>query len=413
MWTDGTSEREQRKIASVRVFRREKGSLSARQKGFSRRGGKCLLMTELTRKTLRIAVAGCVAGRVRYGATLAASPEIVIVALTDTDQVASRVWAREIGGRLPVFDTLDALLASPLEFDALLIASPLPERTEAILKAAQAGKAILCEIPFGASLPETDSVLRHVHEKGILLMPAMPLRFDSLLNEMTRQTEAETLGALKQARCEWSYPRPGAQKPDAARVLLEYVACQAIDVSRLWLGEALSISADIVLPGMARTHDETLATILTTHARGQSTLRLASTGSPQASERYTLIGSEGQLELVSGSGVALSAPQLTLRRVEQGAEPVLYPSEDAVPVAVGRRFRLLHHFSECVLAQAIPQIISADARAAQEIFAAAVLSAAEGLKVSLPLRSSSMLSLPTAPGNKTPRAITSSQGNEA
>jgi myo-inositol 2-dehydrogenase / D-chiro-inositol 1-dehydrogenase len=364
------------------------------------------IMEGLTRKTLRIAITGCAAGRVRYGAALAASSQIVVTALADEDETAARVWAREIGGRLPVFADLPSLLAAPLELDAVLVASSLPERTADITRAAHAGKAILCEVPLASTLMETDAVLRMAAENGVLLMPAMPLRLDSPLGEITRQADAGTLGPLRQARCEWSFPRNSAQSPESIRLLLEYVGCQAADVCRRWLGDAVSVSADMVLPTETRPREEALATILTTHEHGQSTLRLASTSSPQASERYTLLGANANLELVSGTGVALSAPQLTRHRPDRGPEVLPYlTSEDDLPVAVARRFRLLHHFAECVHTGCAPHVHASDARAAQEIFTAALLSTSEGTKISLPLRSSSLLSLPPAPGSRVRRAL--------
>lgn len=355
-----------------------------------------------TRAPVRIGIIGCAAGRVRYGAALAAFPHIAVAALADPDAVAAKVWARELGGKVPTFTDTAALLQAPLALDAVLIASPLPDRADAVRQAAQAGRAMLCEAPLSSHLIETDEIVRIAAANNALLMPALPLRFDASLMEMTRQAEEGMLGSLLQARCEWTYPREAAQTLESARVLLEYVACQMVDIVRQWLGSAISISADIALP-VDRRRDATLATLLITHERGQSTLRLASTASPQSSERYTLVGTQTTLERVSGTSVALTTPQLTRHRPDRAPEPLSYPEPDAeFSIAVGRRVALLRHFAECVVSRCASPLQASDLRAAQEIVAAAVISAEENIKMSLPLRSRPSPSLlpPAAPRSR-------------
>src|SRR5579862_3240570 len=107
--------------------------------------------------SLRLGVIGCELGRSRYGAALAALPLLRVVALADSDDRYTRVWARELGGKPAICDDAIDLLAQAL--DAVLIATPLNERAQHITDALRAGRPVLAETPFASDLAVVDDLL--------------------------------------------------------------------------------------------------------------------------------------------------------------------------------------------------------------------------------------------------------------
>lgn len=350
---------------------------------------------------LRLGVIGCELGRTRYGAALAAQADLRVAGITDPDERYARVWARELGGKTPVYADAADLLAHPL--DAVLVASPMAERAQRIAEALRAGLPTLAEAPFAISLRDMDDLLALSAQHQTLLMPALPRRYDPYFLTTMEQIGSDCSGILQQTRCFWSYPIESVDPTEPFtggwNAVLQTLAVQTVDLCRNWLGEGVAVSADIdlervggrPLPRGRRAQDAPLATILVTHARGHSTHQVTRTQAVRPDERYALQGAQGVQELVVTSGTAASsaAPTLHCRRGGGKAERVLFSlseAEAALPPAVLRMLRLLLRFARCVREGRSPEATAADARAALEIVHAAFISTQEGVRVSLPLR---------------------------
>jgi predicted dehydrogenase len=360
----------------------------------------------LSRQSLHIGIVGDASGRARYGAALAASPSLKIVGVADADVRHARAWARDTGGKPPVFPDLSALLDTVPDIDALLIALPLERRTDSIVNALRMHKSVLCEFPFASCLPTTDTLIQAAAESGALLMPVLPRRCEPYFQYVKSLVETETSAAFRHIRCDWSFPvglapaiETGSEFAEAGwHTLLQAVGCQTVDVCRWWLGEALTVSGDIDLAHHRsaealvgkKNGAVMLATFIVTHERGQSTHHLSRSRSIQADERYVLTGVQSRLELIVGAGEATAArvvPALTQNRPGQRPLPLTPETDsgDNLPAATARLRRLLLHFADCVLQGATPAVRDTDARAALEIVHAAYLSTQEDLKIGLPL----------------------------
>ena len=354
---------------------------------------------------LKVGIVGYTLGRIRYGAALSHSFALRVVGVADMDVRALRVWARELPGKPPLFPNLNMLLAGASELDVVLIAVPLRDRAALIAEALRARKPVLCDFPFTVSLAETDTLLELAAENGVPLIPLMPRRYDPWFEQVTRMIEEGTLGALRQIRCEWAFPlglgfaleNGVALEPVGWHDLLQAVACQTADISRRWLGEAETVSADIDLPPppgalIPRNAAEPVANIIVGHERGQSTHLLSRSRAVQPGERYVLTGAAGHLELVVSAGEAASTatvPALTLYRSGEKPESIFPETLDLDSVRglnVERMHRLLMRLAETPDTPSLPEISGADARSAMEIVHAAYLSSHENNKVNLPLR---------------------------
>jgi predicted dehydrogenase len=374
-------------------------------------------------RPLRLGVLGCDLGRTRYGSALAALPSIHIVALYDIDDHYARVWARELGGKVPIYPDATHLLDQSL--DAVLIAVPLRERADQIAAALRAGKPTLAEIPFARSLTDFDDLIALSIHHGVPLLPALPRRFDPYFLAARQELKADAIGALQQVRCAWSFPVESVQNEadidgGGWNIVLQTLACQTVDLCRLWQGPGNTVTADVDLTGIAnvrrpdgrRPQEGTLANIIVTHSQGQSTHQITRGRSIQPDERYILTGLEGNMELVVSAGTtAATSAAPSLRRQHAGersevvapvatgatAEPDASGATALIPTgakrkavalspAVARMRLLLAHFADCVLAGTPAVVTAGDARAALEIVQAAYVSSAEHTKITLPLR---------------------------
>ena len=74
-----------------------------------------------------------------------------------------------------ILDGYDALLADP-DVDAIYIATPHPGHAEWAIKAAEAGKHVLCEKPMGLTAFEADAMIHAARKAGTFLGEAFMYR---------------------------------------------------------------------------------------------------------------------------------------------------------------------------------------------------------------------------------------------
>jgi predicted dehydrogenase len=355
---------------------------------------------------LRVAGVGLLESRTRYDAALNAVKQIQVVALVEEDVRLARVLARELG-RSVVFTDLAALRESDVLPDALLLALEAKERSAFLLQAFETGLPILCDAPFAPTLAEFDTLLKAAETAGVLLIPAFARPFDPWIEMVTQRLEEDAVGTLRQVRCDWSFPTGGTLAVEnggeaEARswiVQLPQFACQTADLCRRWLGEAQTVSADIDLPGNANGlparpgASTTLANLIVSHERGQSTHHLSRSRGLHPLERYLFTGTNGEMELTLSAGETASntLPILKLQRTGQKPEILALDESATLPLSALRQAEMLRHFTAVARGLETPRVTASDARAALEIVHAAYTSTLDSLKISLPLRRSPIL----------------------
>lgn len=351
------------------------------------------LDSDVSPAPITLAVIGCVAAHLHYQHAFASIPNLKIVAVADSDLSVAKSWARLIG-RLPFFPSLAELLQAQPDVQGIVIASPLPERTADIETALRAGKSVLCDMPFADSLSATDALCSLANANDALLMPAFPRRFDPFFADFGAWLAVSE--TAPQIRCERTFTLENAELITKANTLvarsetlMQAAASHSIDICLHWLGTAETLSADVILPqpentARGRMPQETLVTLLIGQERGQSVVRLTSTRAVQTAERCTCIGRDGTLELIASPGTAAATdtpPAVFLTGADQ-RPTALNPDRELVD----RDALLLSHFVDCLQNGTPPILTCKNARAAMEILHAAMLSARDGSKISLPLR---------------------------
>ena len=106
----------------------------------------------------------------------ASVPQAKLVGIADVNIDAARRLAAQLGDP-PVFDSIEALLATP-GLDAVLIATSSSRHLEMIQLAASAGKDILCEKPIALTLADTDAAIDAAARAGVRLQVGFMRRWE-------------------------------------------------------------------------------------------------------------------------------------------------------------------------------------------------------------------------------------------
>lgn len=363
-------------------------------------------------RPFQVAVVGSYLGRARFGAALLNLPSIKVVGIVDTDSRSARGWARELPGKPAVYDSTSTLLAAQPNLDGVLVTTARGDRGAAIEVCVAAGIPVLTEFPYTRSLAEMDLLARIAAERGaistgaegpqgpIQITAAFTHQHEPALIELERAILQGSAGPISRVRCEVSFPLGAGYALENGVVpisidwydLLQVVACRSLDLCRRWLGEAVSINADIDLPHHSaiagRRAADPVANLIVANERGQSTHLLKLSRSVHPSERYLLTGTLGSLELIRCTGEkAALGPSVSIQLNGQRPQR-LYSAPDTIDVAAQAAAAVLLEFAGAArsrdpVANSIPE-----SRAVLEAVQAAFVSAREGIRIPLPLHNS-------------------------
>lgn len=137
-----------------------------------------------------------------------------LVAVSDADPVRGAAVGQKYGAK--VYPDLDQLLADP-EVEALYIATPNFLHKEHTLRAAAAGKHVLCEKPLGLSLDQAREMAKACKAAGVKLGAGFMMRFNPYHQHFKNLVDQGTLGTIVFARAQltcWYPPIPGAWRQD-------------------------------------------------------------------------------------------------------------------------------------------------------------------------------------------------------
>src|SRR3989442_464156 len=114
-------------------------------------------------------------GRRRVVPAMQQAPNIVVRAVASRDGERAHAFARTLN--IPkAYGRYEDLLADP-EVDAVYIPLPNALHCQWTVKAAQAGKHVLCEKPLAANAQEADEMIAACEANHVLLMEAFMYRF--------------------------------------------------------------------------------------------------------------------------------------------------------------------------------------------------------------------------------------------
>ncbi|AMV37489.1 Gfo/Idh/MocA family protein [Planctomyces sp. SH-PL62] len=127
-----------------------------------------------------------------------------LAALASRDGDQAKAWAAEFA--IPrAYGSYEELIADP-EIDAVYIPLPNELHKPWTLKAADAGKHVLCEKPLALDAGEAREMAEHCRARGVLLMEAFMWRHQPRTHAIRKLVDDGTIGDLRLVRCSFSFP---------------------------------------------------------------------------------------------------------------------------------------------------------------------------------------------------------------
>jgi len=162
-----------------------------------------------------------------------------LLGIASRRQAAAAEFAAEFG--IPrAYGSYEDMLADP-DIDCIYI--PLPNHLHAkwIMRAADAGKHILCEKPLTLTAAAAERVAAHCADRGVLAMEAFMYRLHPAWDKVRELIADDTIGRITDVGIWFSFrsTRPTDFRHDAAAGggALYDVGCYAVDATRMLLGD--------------------------------------------------------------------------------------------------------------------------------------------------------------------------------
>lgn len=254
---------------------------------------------------LRVGIvgAGGIANQ-HYRGYQAAGAEVVAFA----DPYAPTRKRREQEWGIPGYASVDDLLEHAA-VEAISVCSPNAFHAEATLKAAQAGKHILCEKPLSMSLEQCQAMIQAAQRAGVVLQTGHHLRSNLLVERARDLIRSGAIGRvtfirLRQAH-DWGgnktvAPSFGLKANSGGGTLLDN-GCHMFDLARFFGGEVANVFARIATLGFPiEVEDVSLASLeFASGALGSVENAWTATG---WEEGFWIYGTEGALECTNRLG---------------------------------------------------------------------------------------------------------------
>ena len=178
-------------------------------------------------------------GRSAVNPAIQASSNGELVAVASRSEEAARAFAEEWG--IPGhYGSYEALLEDD-GIDAVYIPLPNNMHKEWTIRAAEAGKHVLCEKPLALDVAECEEMEAAAAEHGVKLMEAFMYRFHPRSRRAIDMVREGVVGELKTIRSAFTFR---LSRPDDIRWLPEFgggalmdVGCYCVNVSRTIVGE--------------------------------------------------------------------------------------------------------------------------------------------------------------------------------
>jgi predicted dehydrogenase len=264
---------------------------------------------------MNIGILGFAHGHVdAYCQRWATEPELGIHLAAGWDHDGERLKAAAGRYALRTCETQDELLAQ--DVDAVIIASETLYHADLVVKAAEAGKAIVVQKPLALTLEEADRIVDAISRTGVPFSMAWQMRVDPQNLEMKSLIDSGSLGRIYQVRRRHclNFCRDPAQAtswhlaPKYNRDIFADDAAHAMDFIYWCFGMPRSVSAELGSlghPGMTNDH----AIAVFRYADGMMA-EVSNSFSSLAGENTTEITAEkGSLVQNYGDAVSAGSPR--------------------------------------------------------------------------------------------------------
>jgi xylose dehydrogenase (NAD/NADP) len=190
-------------------------------------------------RPLRIGILGAAKIARAFIAGVQPSRKVVVAAVASRDAGRARDFARDTG--VPrVHATYEALLADP-DIDAIY--NPLPNSLHAewSIRAAEAGKHVLCEKPLATSADEARAMFDAARRNDVFLAEAYPYRAQPQTIELRALLAAATIGRVQLVHASFGFPMADQANIRLSEALaggaLMDAGCYPVSLVRMIAGE--------------------------------------------------------------------------------------------------------------------------------------------------------------------------------
>jgi predicted dehydrogenase len=287
---------------------------------------------------LRFGVLGCAAIAVqKVVPAIRRSERCEVVAIASRDADRAAATAAQLG--IPrAHGSYDDLLAAP-DVDAVYI--PLPNHLHAAwaLRAAAAGKHVLCEKPLALDTVEAARMVEGCRDAGVMLMEAFMYRLHPLWTRVHQLVAEGSIGELQAIQAFFSYRNID---PDNIRNVAAFgggalldIGCYTINVARWMFGREPTGVVGAVRHDPTFGTDALSSAVLDFDGR-HATFTVSTQIEPD--QRVHLVGTEGRLLVEIPFNIPPDRPTRIVRAaggdppVAPGLEVITIPAADAYAV---------------------------------------------------------------------------------
>jgi len=287
--------------------------------------------------------AGFIANRAMIPA-IQQSSNARVLALASRDEQRGREAAQRYGIER-VYSDYEALLADP-DVQVVYIALPNSLHREWAIRAAYAGKHVLCEKPLALNVAECDEIILTCHSLKVLLMEAVMYRFHPRMQALKQMIAMGEAGELRFIHAAFSFP---FNAPGNYRAFPQFGGGAVLDVGSYCVNAARWLAGSeptAIHPLFSYSHD----------AIDLSSSAILEFG-PHVSAHIqcSFAAAEHQVIEVVGTQAAITAPlaitawrdDTTALHIQRGA---VFEQREFAPADPYQL--MVEHFTDCVLGKA-------------------------------------------------------------
>jgi predicted dehydrogenase/aryl-alcohol dehydrogenase-like predicted oxidoreductase len=207
-------------------------------------------MAKTSKLNWGILATGRIAGAFAYGVKHSKTGKLVAVGSRTPEGAESfgKTWGIPKAKR---HGSYEALLADK-DVDAVYIATPHPGHAEWAIKAAEAGKHVLCEKPMGMNAAEAMAMFEAAHKNGVFMMEAFMYRCHPQIAEVVKLVRNGAIGEVRMIQSTFGFGVPRNDQTEAGRILANNlggggildVGCYPVSLARLIAGTAIGKNFD-------------------------------------------------------------------------------------------------------------------------------------------------------------------------
>ena len=223
-------------------------------------------------------------------------PDAELVAAASRSRARAEEFARRHGAAR-AYGSYGELIADP-EVDVVYVATPHPQHHAIALAAIRAGKAVLVEKAFTATLAGAEEIVAEARARGVFAMEAMWTRFQPAVVRARELLAQGAIGSVVSVQVELGIARdfdPSDRlfAPELGGGALLDLGCYVVSLAQMVLGTPRTVH---VAGGYEPNGVEGAATLLLGFEDGRSATLTTSLHSPMPGSAR-IFGSEGWLEL--------------------------------------------------------------------------------------------------------------------